>query len=302
MTNTSCIVSNIQRFSVDDGPGIRTTVFFKGCNLACLWCHNPECISATSSLQILQKTCAYCGRCVSACLHGGHQIADHFHSLNRRNCVACGACVDVCRAGALTLVGRAYTPQALLEILLKDRSYYEHSNGGVTFSGGEPMLQIDALCDILALAKQAGLHTAVDTAGCVPFSSFERAMPDTDVFLYDIKLFDAQRHKAATGVDNALILENLKKLTQAGAHAIIRVPVICEINGSLEELDAIASYLASLQHIDLVQLLPYHAYGVGKYETLGLKNKIQSHTPPAQAFMEEALSQFLEKGITASIS
>lgn len=302
MSDTPCIISNIQRFSVDDGPGIRTTVFFKGCNLACLWCHNPECISPRASLQFMEQSCTRCGRCVEACPRGVHRIEEGVHTLSRRDCLACGKCADACRAGALTLVGRAYSPEELLAVLLKDRDYYENSQGGVTCSGGEPMLQIEGLSRLLKLCKQAGLHTAVDTAGRVPFSSFERILPDTDVFLYDIKLYDAQKHREATGADNALILENLKKLTQAGAHVIIRTPVICEVNADLSELDAIASFLAPLEQIDLVQLLPYHAYGAGKYDTLGMENRIQSHTPPTQAFMEEALALFLEKGLCASIS
>ena len=297
------MVSNIQRFSVDDGPGIRTTVFFKGCNLRCLWCHNPECISSSVSMQYTDSSCSGCGKCITVCKQGVHTMEDGVHTVDRKKCTGCGSCAYHCPASAITIVGKTYDPEALVKELLKDRMYFKTSGGGVTFSGGEPMLHPAYLKKVLKLAKEAGLHTAVDTAGNVPFTSFEMVMPYTDLFLYDIKIWDDEKHRQATGVSNQLILENIKKLTDAGAQVIVRTPVIMEWNGRMEEFEKISSYLAGLEHpVQLIQLLPYHSYGAGKYDTLGIKNQIQDHTPPTQEFMEQALRLYLEKGLPAQIS
>lgn len=313
-------VSNIQRFSVDDGPGIRSTVFFKGCNLRCAWCHNPECISSGYSIQLLSQSCKGCGRCTEVCDGGAHHIepsghlvtedlaADgihacgFIHTIERNKCIGCGKCAYYCPATAISIIGKSYEPEDLVKELLKDRMYFETSNGGVTFSGGEPMLHPEYLARVLALSKERGLHTAVDTAGNVPFSSFEKVLPYTDVFLYDIKLWDEEKHRQATGVSNQLILENLKRLLSTGANVIIRTPVIMEWNGNLREFDHISAYLASLPPVQLIQLLPYHSYGVGKYETLGLMNTIRDHTPPTQEFLEQALQFYLDRGLPAQIS
>lgn len=299
------LISNIQRFSVDDGPGIRTTVFFKGCNLKCAWCHNPECISGKFSIQLVINTCRMCGKCLSRCENGAHVFnpEENIHDIDREKCAGCGRCAYYCPAAAVTLIGREYEPEALLKEILKDKKYYDSSEGGVTFSGGEPMLQAEYLTEILRLSKEAGLNTAVDTAGCVPWESFEKVMPYTDVFLYDIKMWNDEKHMAATGVSNKKILENLRKLTSAGANVIIRTPVIKEWNGNLEEFEAISGFLAGLEKpVKLIQLLPYHAYGAGKYEALGLDSRIMDHTPPTGEFMENALQFYLDKGLPAEIS
>ena len=297
------LISNIQRFSVDDGPGIRTTVFFKGCNLKCLWCHNPECISSGFSFQLMSNTCRNCGKCAEICQKKAHIFENGIHTVDRKLCVGCGECAYHCPASAISVIGKAYEPEELIKEVLKDRMYFETSGGGVTFSGGEPMLHPEYLRKVLMLAKEAGLHTAVDTAGNVPFSSFLRVLPYADLFLYDIKIWDEKKHRQATGVSNQLILENLRKLTETGAEVYIRTPVIMEWNGDLKEFDQISSYLAKLSHpVKLIQLLPYHSYGAGKYETLGLRNQIKDHTPPAAEFMQQALQLYLEKGLPAQIS
>ena len=299
-------ISNLQRFSLDDGPGIRTTVFFKGCNLRCAWCHNPECISGGHTLQLLQDACTGCGGCVSACRQGVHRIdQDGRHHLDRSLCVGCGACAYQCTHGALTLIGTRYEPESLLRELLKDRRYYETSGGGVTFSGGEPLLHPDYLVRMLELCRGAGLHTAVDTAGCVPFPVLERVLPLADLFLYDIKLWTSERHQAATGVPNQLILENLRRLTDAGGAVYLRTPIIPGYNDDLEELGCIARFLADLPargQVQKIQLLPYHNYGVGKYVSIGLTSGTAQTRPPEDAFLRRALQLYLDLGLPAQIS
>ena len=299
-------ISNLQRFSLDDGPGIRTTVFFKGCNLRCAWCHNPECISGGHTLQLLQDACTGCGGCVSACRQGVHHIDQNGrHHLDRSLCVGCGACAYQCTHGALTLIGTRYEPESLLRELLKDRRYYETSGGGVTFSGGEPLLHPDYLVRMLELCRGAGLHTAVDTAGCVPFPVLERVLPLADLFLYDIKLWTSERHQAATGVPNQLILENLRRLTDAGGAVYLRTPIIPGYNDDLEELGCIARFLADLPargQVQKIQLLPYHNYGVGKYASIGLTSGTAQTRPPEDAFLHRALQLYLDLGLPAQIS
>lgn len=298
-------VSNIQRFSVDDGPGIRTTVFFKGCNLSCLWCHNPECISGGFSTQLVANSCRLCGKCLDKCPRGAHEfdLETGIHTIERSKCIGCGECAYFCPHSALKIIGKQYDPEELMGLILKDKRYFDSSEGGVTFSGGEPMLQVDYLCEMLRLCKEAGIHTAVDTAGCVPFESFEKIMPYTDLFLFDIKIWDDEKHVEATGVSNVRILENLQKLTEAGADVFIRTPVIMEWNGDLAQFEGISGFLAGLKNgVKLIQLLPYHSYGVGKYDNIGLVNRIKDHTPPTDEFMQQALQIYLDKGLPARIS
>ena len=290
------IISNLQRFSVDDGPGIRTTVFFQGCNLRCAWCHNPECIPGHPVLQYQASRCTGCGACAAACPTGAHVFSQGEHLLRWENCRHCGACAAACPAGALTLRGKRSSAQALLAELEKDRDYYETSGGGITCSGGEPLLQVDFLRELLSLCKQAGLHTAVDTAGNLPFSAFEAVLPVTDLFLYDIKAVTPALHRQATGVDNRQILENLPRLLSAGGRVLIRVPVVQEYNGTLEELAAIGDYLAPLGPLT-VELLPYHDYGAGKYGTMGLPYAPLHH--PDRAFFQSAAQLLQQRGLTA---
>jgi glycyl-radical enzyme activating protein len=301
---TSPLISNIQRFSVDDGPGIRTTVFLKGCNLRCRWCHNPECISFPPSLQLIESSCTSCGRCVERCPDGVHEITpEGQHRLHRERCTGCGACAYACLNTALTIIGQPFTPDELVSKLERDKKYFETSKGGVTISGGDPMLFPVYTAQVLALLKKKGIHTAVDTAGCVPWANFEQVLPNADLFLYDVKAASRALHQALTGVDNTLILDNLHRLSAAGARIFVRVPVIPGCNDSADELSAIASLLAALPTPpELTQLLPYHSYGAGKYATLGLKEPLGVLKPPSQAFMENILLKFLQKDLTAVIS
>ncbi len=295
------LISNIQRFSLDDGPGIRTTVFFKGCNLSCLWCHNPECISLSPSLYFENSSCTHCGRCSNTCPEKAHQFIDNTHSLLRERCTSCGACTGVCPSKALKIVGKEYEAEILLKEILKDKVYYKNSGGGVTFSGGEPALFFKDIIPIALLCKKAGLHIALDTAGNVPFANYEALLSCVDVFLYDIKCFTSDLHHAWTGVHNPRILENLQKLDAHKASYTIRVPIIPHFNSSLQEQEHIASFLASLKNISLIELLPYHNYGLGKYKKYGLENVLPTTTGPDDNLMQSILHIYKEKELSACI-
>lgn len=285
---TALTISKVQRFSVDDGPGIRSTVFLKGCNLRCEWCHNPENIAREPELQFTSERCAFCGRCQVACPEEVHSVEQDVHLINRGRCERSGYCASVCPNLALELIGKTVSAEALCAELLKDADFYESSGGGVTFSGGEPMLQHRALRQVLGLCKERGLHTAIDTAGDVPFSSFQEVMPCTDLFLYDLKCFTSSLHESHIGVSNARILRNACLLGEHGASLIVRVPLIAGINDSEREMARLASFISSVDGVELCQLLPYHDYGVGKYATLG-KNASEFRAPD-----EERLQDILE--------
>ncbi len=249
------MIFDIIRNSFVDGPGIRTTVFFKGCNLRCAWCHNPESQSFEPQLMFYKNKCTDCGRCKEVC-------PNHLEK-----CDLCGKCEIYCPRDARKICGSQMSVSEIMAEVIKDKDFYEASGGGVTFSGGECMLQIDFLCELLKKCKQKGIHTAVDTAGCVPWESFEKILPYTDLFLYDVKLMDKEKHKQYVGADNTLILENLKRLSKSGKIIIVRIPVIGRVNDNDEEIQAIADFLSSL-NIEKVELLPYHAMGEHKYEAL----------------------------------
>ena len=272
------ILFDIQKFSTIDGPGIRTTVFFKGCNLRCAWCHNPESQDSKTELMFYKNKCTGCGKCLEKCPN------------DLKSCTLCGACTVYCPTHAREIVGKEWSALELFEEIEADRIFYETSGGGVTFSGGECMLQIDFLEEILKLCKENGIHTAVDTAGHVPFDCFERILPYTDLFLYDLKCFDTEKHKKYVGVYNDLILSNIKKLLSSNARMWIRIPIIPTINDSEEELLKIKDFLYSNGAPEKVELLPYHSMGEHKYEALS-RNK-QVFAVPSDEHMQKLTAIF----------
>ena len=271
-------IFDIERNSYVDGPGIRTTVFFKGCNLRCAWCHNPESQSPKPQMMFYKNKCTGCGKCKEKC-------PNHLES-----CELCGKCTLYCPHDAREICGKEYTVDEVMREILKDKAFYDHSGGGVTFSGGECMLQIDFLEEILKTCKENGIHTAVDTAGCVPFEYFERILPCTDLFLYDIKCFDSEKHKQYTGVGNELILENLKRLLATDKSVWIRIPIIPTINDTEEELQGIKEYIFSCGKPAKFELLPYHAMGEHKYVALGMN--VQTFSAPTSEKMENLKTVF----------
>lgn len=249
-------IFDIERNSFVDGPGIRTTVFFKGCNLKCAWCHNPESQSIQNQMMFYRDKCIGCGKCKQICQ-------------TPEKCVFCGKCVLFCPKDAKRICGKEYTVDEIFNEVVKDKAFYDNSGGGVTFSGGECMLQADFLLEILKKCKENNISTAVDTAGHVSFEKFEKILDYTDLFLYDVKCFDSENHKKYVGVDNFLILENLKKLFEKKAKVWIRIPVIKGVNDSLEEMRAIRKFLDEAGIPEKIELLPYHKMGENKYSALG---------------------------------
>lgn len=278
-------VFNIQKYSIHDGPGIRTTVFLKGCPLACLWCHNPESIAPRPEIIFWDNKCISCGDCVKTCPQKAMQVVEQTVKREAVNCIGCEACTEVCPTGAIEQVGRKMTKAEVLEEIEKDRVFYEESGGGVTFSGGECLMQPEFLMGLLTACKARGLHTALDTSGYASWQTIAGLKDTVDLFLYDLKLMDEEQHRKYTGVSNKLILENLQKLAESGKLIWIRVPVIPEINDDDANLQAMGTFLHSLQIRD-VFLLPYHSIAANKYARLGKNYQLSALTPPSQQQME----------------
>ena len=292
------MIFDIQRFSLQDGPGIRTTVFFKGCSLDCFWCHNPESKSSFQQLQFFRHLCTGCRACISACSQKALEMGtDHRAILRRDRCLVCGDCAKVCPAEALMMCGSYKTVDDVMQVLLRDKPFYEQSGGGITISGGEPLMQADFAAELLKRCRDEGLHTAVDTAGHVPWESFEKVLPYTHLFLYDLKGLDSDKHKQATGVDQAVILRNLERLSNTGASIIIRIPVIPGYNDQIEDMTRMAQYLHELQGIECVELSPYHRLADGKLESLGQKSDMPEAVDLSPEAAQTLLKPFEDRSI-----
>lgn len=273
------IIFNIQKFSIQDGPGIRTTVFLQGCPLRCQWCHNPESQSFRPRLLLFPERCIGCGRCQPVCEQQALQ--------DPARCQHCGRCAAVCPALARELAGREVTVEEVLQVVEQDRVFYEESGGGVTFSGGEPLAQPAFLLALLAACRNRGLATAVDTSGYAPAEVLTNIAPYTDLFLYDLKLLDSEQHHHYTGVPTEPILDNLRLLFQLKRRVFLRLPIIPGINDSEEQLLALSAFLRELGEVEQINLLPYHALARDKYRRLQLPYPL-AHTPePADDRLKE---------------
>ena len=290
---TTGLVLDIRKYSIHDGPGIRTTVFLKGCGLSCWWCHNPESQAPGFEAIVRDNRCIRCGACVRACEHGAITWTDAGPVTDRAQCAACGDCSAVCYTEARERVGREMAADEVLAEVLQDLPFYEESGGGMTLSGGEPLLQTDFTAALLAGAKAHGLHTALDTCGYATWDVLERVRGDVDLFLYDLKLMDDERHRRFTGVSNAPVLRNLRRLSELGHRIRLRVPVIPDVNDDEENLRAVAAFAAGLPHLEGADLLPYHHIGVDKYERLDRTYRLPDSRSPSEERLE-VVARFLE--------
>ena len=263
------LIFDIQKFCIHDGPGIRSTVFFKGCPLRCAWCHNPESKRSEKELLYTARACVSCGACVGVCTEHVHGIVNAKHTAELSLCRACGKCTEVCPTGALALAGKEMTAEAVVEEVLRDRAFYEASGGGLTLSGGELFAQFDFALSLLTLAKKYGLHTCAETCGFTETEKLRSLAPFVDLFLYDWKCTDPALHRQYTGADNQKILENLYALNDLGASVILRCPIIPCVNDNDGHFSGIADLANHLDCIKAVEIEPYHALGTDKSERLG---------------------------------
>ena len=294
-------VFDIKKFSIHDGPGIRTTVFFKGCPLHCWWCHNPESQSPGPELMVRPARCIQCGTCLDVCPQGAISRNGDAISTDPEKCTVCGTCVETCFAEAREIVGREMTVAQVMAKIERDVPFYDESGGGVTVSGGEPLLQPDFLLALLQACREREIHTALDTCGFAPWETLDRIRGYVDLFLYDLKLMDDARHRRFTGASNQPILENLQALSQHGHGIVLRVPVIPGVNDDEEDVRQIGRFAASLPDLRRVDLLPYHQTAAQKYERLHKTYRLPETRPPCDGRMAEIARIVQEFGLPVNI-
>jgi pyruvate formate lyase activating enzyme len=296
------LVFDIKRYCINDGPGIRITIFLKGCPLACRWCHNPESISPHIQKLYTAAKCIGCGECVKACPEKACKLTGEGIVTDPALCNLCGKCAEVCPTRATEMSGRPVSVTGLLREIVKEVPFFDQSGGGVTFSGGEPLLYPDFLVQILDACGERGIHRAVDTSGHVKAGVLLEVAKRTDLFLYDLKLMDPARHRLYTGVDNQRILTNLKALAETGAAIQIRVPLIKGVNAEDHNLEATAAFVAGLAgELKPVSLLPFHNIAVGKHAKLGQSFDPSGMAEPSREELERAIAIFGEHGLSASV-
>jgi len=296
------MVFDIKRYAINDGPGIRIVVFLKGCNLNCAWCHNPESISREKERMYAPARCIKCGTCVLACPNKAIALTPEGIVTDAELCTLCGKCAEVCPTKAIEISGRPMSVAEIMSEIEKERVFFDQSGGGVTFSGGEPLLQARFLIELLDECGHRGIHRAVDTAGLANTEIVLEVARRTDLFLYDLKMMDSDKHREWVGIPNEKILENLKVLAETGAKIIIRIPLIGGVNDDAENLEATARFVAELSgEKKEVNLLPYHKIAQTKYQKLGRPEAFQLLEEPSTDSQLRAIAIFREYGIKASI-
>ncbi len=298
------IVANIQRFSIHDGPGIRTTVFLKGCPLSCGWCANPETMKLQPDILMRSGKCIACGKCIEVCPQCAITLTEEKdRKIAWDKCDQCLKCAEVCPSGAIERVGECMSAKEVMEEVIRDRDFYRRSKGGMTLSGGEPLLQWEFALDLFREAKKEGLHAALDTCGLIKGDIFEKFLENVNLVLFDIKHLDSVLHKKATGVSNELILDNLKKaMSNNSVKTWIRSPVIPVFNDSEGYFTELAKYLLSLERpVEKVSLLPFHNLAESKWTALGICNPYTGVPTPMKDKMERLKNIFESRGLPVSI-
>ena len=292
------LITNVQKFSIHDGDGIRTSVFFKGCPLKCEWCHNPETQRFEKEMQCDKEKCVGCGTCAKVCPNGAISMENGKPEMKKDACTFCGKCVNFCPLGIREIIGREYSVKELIKELMKDQMFYEESGGGVTLSGGEVMaMDIDYILAIAKELKRQDVTLTIDTCGYVPYEKFQAILPYVNTFLYDVKVMDPKLHKKYIGVDNQLILDNLIRLAADGARIYIRIPTIKEVNGNEKNMKETIAFLKEHDiHPAQINLLPYHDTGSGKYSKLDMEYKGTDLHAPEKEEMESFVRLFVESG------
>lgn len=293
LQKTEGVIFDIGRMSLNEGPGIRTAVFLKGCNMNCKWCHNPESISKNVEFMYNAQKCIKCKMCEEVCEREVHRFIDSEHLVDRNKCNVCGKCIELCPTKAVEICGKTVSVGEVLEIVIRDETFYNTSNGGITISGGEPLVQKEFTLGLLYGAKSLGINTILDTNGYWNWNYVEKMLPYIDSFRYDLKIMNCNTHKLYTGVSNKLILKNLKKLSEIEKDIVIIIPLIKEINNSDENIKSTVLFLKSLSKIPKVQILPYHSLYTSKSKKLGKSYRLFS----TQVVLEKVKGILTSEGI-----
>jgi len=295
------IVTNIQRFSLTDGEGIRTTVFFKGCNMNCSWCHNPETIKSNRELMFYESKCIGCGKCFEACPTGAQQIVDEKHIIDRNKCINCGKCAEVCYAEALVMCGTEMSVEDIMKEIRQDKAYYDNSNGGVTLSGGEVLCQKEFAIALTDACHNESISVAVETNLCFSYEYVKELLSKVDLIMCDLKIFDDEAHKVHTGISNKNIVENIKKIDELGIPVIVRTPLIPGATDTNENIEKIAAYIKNMKNLFRYELLNFNPLGEGKYKGLDRENKFESARPFEEKRLNEIRKLLDEIGVAYKI-
>jgi pyruvate formate lyase activating enzyme len=294
-------IFDIKKYAIHDGPGIRTTVFFKGCPLSCWWCHNPESIARATQRLYRKERCIGCQECADSCPENAIQATPEGIDWNPSDCVYCGACAGICPAEAVEIIGKTMSVNEVVAEITKDTVFYDESHGGITLSGGEPLMQPSFLIELLDACGKLEFHRTVDTSGHVDTQALLDAASRTDLFLYDLKHMDSEKHARFTGVSNEKILTNLEILSRQKAEIVIRFPIIPGINGDLENIDQTGAFVSSLPGVSRMNILPYHCAAVAKYENLGLNCKITDVAKPSRDYLESVATRLKNYNLDVKI-
>lgn len=294
-------VFEIERFAINDGPGIRSIVFLKGCPLSCKWCANPESQKKSAQLMYWITRCIGCKNCIKTCSNNALTWNGNNIEVDREKCKACGACADICNSEALTAIGRVMTVDDVMNVISRDEKFYTESGGGITFSGGEVFLQDIFLKELAAACKEKGYHTCIETSGYTTWDKIASVLDNIDLFLFDFKCMDDEKHHAFVGSSNQQILHNYRQLVKYGKKVVARVPVIPEVNNNMENFELLSSFLQTNNPGCRIDLLPYHRLGVTKYDRLDIDYDLVDIVPPSNEEMEQYQNYLIQKGFDVTI-